>query len=506
VSVRWSVWVVALLTVLNISPASAVEERRVALIIGNDSYKSLKRLDNGANDARAMAAELKAAGFETVLKTNAGRKEMHAAIGEFGGKLASGSVGLFYYAGHGIQSADKNFLIPVDADLQSEDDLDADAIDAGKVMRAMEAARNRLNIVILDACRDNPLPKGGRSGSRGLAVIPAPTGTFVAYATGPGKKAEDGDRGGNGVYTGELIKALRQPGLKIEEVFKKAANGVMEKTGGKQVPWTQASLQGDFYFRPQAATPAPAPAPAPAGGADMDALFWSSVKDSTKAVEFEAYLTQFPNGTFAGLAKRRVEALKGTQVASMTPAALPKPQPAAEPRPEPVLDAMDREMVSGRKTSVRDAPEAKAKVVSALPEGGVVTVTGRVRGTNWYSVSRNGQSLGYSTLETLEEPAAYKARKEKQVAAAAAVVASPVALSASTGDGLGKVLDVIPEMKGMVFSLNRGQYVSLNETVTVSVGGQPRRYRIMSKDGARVTTVALDAVLPAIGSNVLNSD
>jgi formylglycine-generating enzyme required for sulfatase activity len=400
--------VVALLTVLNISPASAVEERRVALIIGNDSYKSLKRLDNGANDARAMAAELKAAGFETVLKTNAGRKEMHAAIGEFGGKLASGSVGLFYYAGHGIQSGERNFLVPVDADLQGEDDLDADAIDIGKVMKTMEAARNRLNIVILDACRDNPLPKGGRSGTRGLAVIPAPTGTFVAYATGPGKIAQDGDRGGNGVYTGELVKALRQPGLKIEEVFKKAANGVMEKTGGKQVPWTQASLQGDFYFRPQGTVAPPA---ATGGNADRDALFWSSIKDSRKAGDFEDYLTQFPNGTFAGLATRRIGELRGGQTASLSPGAVA--------RPEPLLDALDREMVAGRKANVREFPEPKAKQISTLAEGDTVQVTGRVKGENWYLVSRKGNPLGYVVTDTLEEVSAYKARKDKETQLAA---------------------------------------------------------------------------------------
>lgn len=494
------------------SPAGATPERRLALVIGNDSYKSLKRLDNGANDARAMERELKAVGFEVILKVNAGRKEMHTAINEFGGKLASGSVGLFYYAGHGIQSAEKNFLIPVDADLQSEDDLVADAIDVGRVMQTMEAARNKLNIVVLDACRDNPLPKGGRSGARGLAVVQAPTGALVAYATGPGKVAQDGDKGGNGVYTGELVKALREPGLKLEDVFKKAGNGVMEKTAGKQVPWTQISVLGDFYFRPPVVN---AVATQPNGGADKESLFWQTIQGSQNPTDFEDYLTQFAGGTFAGLAKRRLEALKGAQLASIAPTAPPKPEPVAlpkaapaavpphldpPPKPPPVIEAMSRDMVTSRKASLRDAPEAKARTVANLPEGEPVRVTGKVQGANWYAVTRKG-ATGFILPEMLEDAEAYKARKEKEVLAA-----RPAALSEPSHDGLGTVLDVIPEMRGMVFSLRKGQYVSLNETVHVTVQGQPRRFRIMSKDGNRVTTIALDSVLPPLGASVVSAD
>jgi uncharacterized protein YgiM (DUF1202 family) len=510
VAARWFSWL-GIALVLLACPAQANTERRVALIIGNDAYKGLKRLDNGVNDARAMERELKSIGFETLLKVNANRKEMHGAISEFGNKLAAGSVGLFYYAGHGIQSGDKNFLVPVDAVLESEDDLVVDAIDVGRVMHAMEAARNKLNIVVLDACRDNPLPKGGRSGSRGLAVVQAPTGTFVAYATGPGKIAQDGDRGGNGVYTGELVKALREPGLKIEDVFKRAGNGVMEKTGGKQVPWTQASVQGDFYFRPPVAgvmTPSTGGA-----GVDKETVFWQSIQNSKQASDYEAYLITFPNGTFVGLAKRRIDGLKGTQVASASPAAVPRPDPPARaepavlpttppvpPKPQPVIESMSRDMVAGRKATLRDAPDATSKAVATLAEGDAVKVTGKVQGSNWYAVDRKG-STAFVVLDNLEDSAAYKARKGRET-----VAAQPAALSVPSSDGLGTVLEVIPEMRGMVFNLRKGQFVSLNDTVLVTASGSQRRFRIMSKDGTRVTTVALDGVLPSVGANVLSSD
>src|SRR5579871_4877680 len=281
-------WKLGILLVAALSfahPSWAQSEKRVALIIGNDSYSGLKPLDNAVNDARAMDRMLKSLGWETILKTNASRHELNNAIDGFGGKLSSGAVGLFYYAGHGVESHGQNYLIPVDAVLESEADLRTDALGVDVVMTAMRAANNPMNIVILDACRDNPLK--ARSGSRGLAVVQAPSGSssmFVAYAAAPGEKAEDGDKGGNGVFTGELVKALAEPGLKIEDVFKHAVAGVKARTGGRQVPWTQASLSGDFYFRPQAAVasvaaPAVAVAPAPNGG-DKESLFWQSIKES----------------------------------------------------------------------------------------------------------------------------------------------------------------------------------------------------------------------------------
>ncbi|MBM3566973.1 MAG: hypothetical protein FJX42_12775, partial [Alphaproteobacteria bacterium] len=192
------------------------------------------------------------------------------AIAEFARRIgAPGTVGLVFYSGHGIQAEGRNWLVPVDAALDSEDDLAAEAVDVQRILAAMDETRNPLNIVILDACRDNPLPRKSRSAARGLAVVSvAPRGSVIAYSASPNQKADDGAPGGNGVYTAELLRALDEPGLKLEEVFKRANAGVQRATSGRQVPWFTASIQGDFYFRPGAAMPAAVTAPlAPAPAA-----------------------------------------------------------------------------------------------------------------------------------------------------------------------------------------------------------------------------------------------
>ena len=326
-------WWIFLLLMLSGSLPGATEgaERRVALIIGNDAYVKINALHNAGNDARRMEQALRAAGFETTLRVDAKRRTLYQVIDAFAAQIAGSpdTVGLFYYAGHGIQANGNNYLIPVDADIESEADLEAEAVDAGKVLRAMAEAHNRLNIVILDACRNNPLPKG-RSLSRGLARMDAPSGTFIAYAAGPGQTAEDGSAGGNGVFTGELVKAIVLPGLPIEQVFKKAAAGVRSQTGDRQVPWTEASLQGDFFFHPAgtstviAAAPAAAPAPPAAVATDAGAFelaFWNSVKDAKSPAEIKTYLDRYPKGAFAGIARVRYDELQATAANAAKPRA-----------------------------------------------------------------------------------------------------------------------------------------------------------------------------------------
>lgn len=186
-------------------------EKRIALVIGNAAYAN-SPLKNPVNDAQAMAKAFRDLGFEVLLRENAGEKDMKRAVEEFGDRLRGGGVGVFFFAGHGIQVAGRNYLIPVDANIRNERDIDIDAIDVNRVLSRMEDARNRLNIVILDACRDNPFGRSFRSSARGLASIDAPSGTLIAYATAPGKLARDGS-GANGLYTGELVKAIKQSGL-----------------------------------------------------------------------------------------------------------------------------------------------------------------------------------------------------------------------------------------------------------------------------------------------------
>ena len=174
---------------------------------------------------------------------------MKRAIDKFGRTIRDGGVGLFYFSGHGMQVDGRNYLIPVDAEVDAEADVEYEAVEAGRVLAKMETAQNEMNIVILDACRNNPFARSFRNTSNGLATLNAPTGTFIAYATSPGSVASDG-KGDNGLYTGELIKHMKTKGLKVEEVFKRVRNDVKIKSNNKQVPWDVSSLTGDFYFIP----------------------------------------------------------------------------------------------------------------------------------------------------------------------------------------------------------------------------------------------------------------
>jgi len=228
--------------------AEMVSERRVALVIGNGAYTS-SPLKNPTSDAKAMASSLRALGFEVMHHEDIDQKEMQRAIRDFGEKLETGGVGLFYYAGHGMQVDGRNYLIPVrsDALIQKESDVELESVDLGRVLGTMKGAKNRLNIVILDACRNNPFARSFRSGSRGLAEVQAPVGTFIAYATAAGSVAADGE-GANGAYTEALLRHIQTPGEQLEMVFKAVRTDVYQASGGAQVPWDNNSILGEFYF------------------------------------------------------------------------------------------------------------------------------------------------------------------------------------------------------------------------------------------------------------------
>jgi Caspase domain/Bacterial Ig domain len=224
----------------------AGSEKRVALVIGNSQYKEAP-LRNPTNDARGMAAILRELGFEVTLGEDLSKREMGEAIRAFGQQLRGGNVGLFYFAGHGVQVNGINYLIPIGAQIEKELDVEFEAVHVDRVLAEMEAAENKMNIVILDACRGNPLARSSRSGTRGLAPVLAPSGTLIAYATAPGSVAADGD-GRNGLYTEVLLQQIRLPDLKIEDVFKGVRRAVKAKSRGRQVPWETSALEGDFYF------------------------------------------------------------------------------------------------------------------------------------------------------------------------------------------------------------------------------------------------------------------
>ncbi len=220
--------------------------RRVALVIGNGAYPGAP-LRNPVNDARDVAAQLRALGFEVILRENASLRQMEEAVDQLWTRLKGGGAGLFFFAGHGLQVGGRNYLVPVDARLQAEQDVKYRCMDAGLVLGRMENAGNGLNIVILDACRNNPYARSWRSAAEGLAKMDAPKGSIIAYATAPDSVAADGS-GRNGIYTGELLRHLRTPGLGIEEMFKRVRVGVLRETGDRQVPWESSSLTGWFSF------------------------------------------------------------------------------------------------------------------------------------------------------------------------------------------------------------------------------------------------------------------
>lgn len=232
---------------------------RHALVIGNATYPAAP-LRNPVNDARDMARALRETGFRVTLLEDATQRAMKQAIQEFGQRLPNGSVGLFYFAGHGIQGRNRNWLLPVDAELVREADLELWGVDAEAVLAQLEGAGDGLTLMILDACRNNPLARAFRSAARGLAAIHAHPGSLIAYATAPGELAADGD-GVNGVYTQELLKNIRAPGIPVEDVFKRTRVGVQALTGGRQVPWESSSLTGYFFFVPLSVAPAVDPDP-----------------------------------------------------------------------------------------------------------------------------------------------------------------------------------------------------------------------------------------------------
>lgn len=291
----------------------AQSERRIALIIGNGTYTNAPSLKNPPNDARDMAATLRTLGFDVTSAINANQRDMKRLIREFGQKLKAGGAGLFYYAGHGVQSKGHNYLIPVDADIQSEAEVEDTGVDVGLVLNFMDDAQNGLNIVILDACRNNPFVGSFRSSAGGLAQIDAPTGTLIAYATAPGRVASDGT-GQNGIYTAELLKQMQVPGLGATEMFMRVRAEVIKQTVRKQVPWEASSLVGAFYFSPPAkaivGSPPNAVNETKGDRAAVELQHWELIRNSTNQQDYRDYLTGYPNGVYAGIAKTKLRQIE----------------------------------------------------------------------------------------------------------------------------------------------------------------------------------------------------
>jgi hypothetical protein len=302
------------------------KELRVALVIGNATYET-SPLANPVNDADDMAEKLRGLGFEVIKHNNIGMREIGSVLSEFRSKLKAGAVALVFYAGHGIQIKGENYFPAVDAKIETEEDVPNQSIAIRQIMDILDDSKTSLNLVFLDACRNNPYSRSFRSAANGLARVSAPTGTLISYATRPGSVAADGE-GRNGLYTSKLLNQMGSR-EQIELSLKNVVSEVKAASLGKQEPWMEGSIEGEFCFAGCAESSAPATTPAAEiDPATIELSFWDSIKNSDNPEDFRAYLTKYPNGQFESLAHNRLE--------RFTQAPAPRTQPpvkSAEPSP-----------------------------------------------------------------------------------------------------------------------------------------------------------------------------
>ncbi len=305
------------LPVVSLQAASS----KVALVIGNSAYAHAP-LTNPINDAHDMAAKLRGLGFDVVERDNIKMSQIGGTLREFRSKLSPGAVALVFYAGHGVQIKGENYFPSVDAEISSEEDVPNQSISIKQIMDVLDESKTQLNLVFLDACRNNPFSRSFRSAEEGLARVTAPSGTLISYATRPGSVAADGS-GRNGLYTSKLLKQL-DSNQQIEQSLKMVVSEVKAASLGKQEPWMEGSIEGNFCFvvcgMDIPAVPPQQPISAGLDSAAVELSFWDSIKSSTDPADFQAYLEQYPKGRFAALARNRLK----------------QPAPVAVAKPEPI--------------------------------------------------------------------------------------------------------------------------------------------------------------------------
>jgi hypothetical protein len=315
------------LSIIGILASSNVAkaDRRVAFVVGNGAYKNVTPLPNPPIDARAMAGVLRNVGFEVVEGTDLTRGKMTEKLLDFGKKAEGADIALFFYAGHGIAVDGTNYLLPVDADIKSEMDVKLGSAINIDVTLDQTMSDAKVKLVFLDACRDNPFAARLRSLKTtrsvnvqpGLAEMKSGEGTLIAFATGPGQTALDGQEGTNSPFTRALVANITKPGVEIQEAMTKVRAQVNEETDKGQLPWGHTNLIGSVYLNPVAAAKPGGPAEAPntpavtrSSAPEVELEFWRSIKDSNKPEELNAYLTSYPNGQFKSLAQARIASLQ----------------------------------------------------------------------------------------------------------------------------------------------------------------------------------------------------
>ena len=411
-------------------PAVAAEDgTRLALVIGNGSYGAVSALDNPVNDARLISKTLEGLGFTVTVAVDIGQIEMKRAIAQFGRDLrAAGSeaTGLFYYAGHGVQSFGNNYLLPVDVTLSDAADLDLMAIEAQSVLRQMASARNRTNLVILDACRNNPFENVPELNESGLAEMKAPTGTFLAYATAPGSVALDG-QGSNSPFTRALVEQIAVPGQPIEQAFKEVRRAVLDQSGGVQTPWDTSSLVSDFVF-------AKAPEEPVLTAAQTEELqLWRSVRASRDPVQLMLFLRGYPDGEFAQEARALLAEVMAEELAV---------EPTEPARPPAGPEVAETEMFKAAQSDGTLA--AYDTYLQSYPTGTYAEIVRTEIAALKAGQSTDPVGEGVATVATAPSPEPSPQPREKE--AGPVTFASPLVseLSEISGRSLAQIIEQAP--------------------------------------------------------------
>ena len=321
---------------------------RVALVIGNSNYAQ-SPLDNPANDAKAVAQALRDAGFEVELLIDQKRAAMRSSIERFGAKLtAKKQPSVFYYAGHAMQLDWRNYLLPTDINIRSAQDVNSQAVDLNDLLQQLTKASSvtggSSNVVILDACRDNPFGKTANA-AKGLSQIDAPTGTLLAYATAPGNVAQDAGAGSNGLYTENLLKEMKVEGAKIEDVLKRVRLSVRLQSKGQQVPWESTSLEEDFYFKPPRTSIKLSREEAEIQF-NQELSAWTAARAGQNVTALEEFMRKYPSGKFSELAQYRLDELMIAQKKELATTLDVKAAALARDKAEAALKALgEREQI-----------------------------------------------------------------------------------------------------------------------------------------------------------------
>jgi peroxiredoxin len=351
----------------------------MALVIGNNAYPSMP-LRNALNDARAMRSALTEDGFLVDHEEDTPLRVLARRVDEFAAKLRPGDTALFYYSGHGIQVDGKNYLVPTDFSAASESDVEYAAYPASRVQKKMEEKGSRLNILVLDACRDNPF-RFGRSAAGGLAAMREGVGTLIAFAAAEGQKASDNPGQANGLFTMHLLEALRTPGLPLRDLFFQVQENVYIASQKRQFPYVYAGVVGNFYFRPD---PRSSPPGAPVVGESSQDLrlraeltHWESIKDSRETIVFEDYVRRYPQGQFAELAQSKLRGLRAAAILPPSPSVTQGEPPLVDPRYKPGYVPVRNPASAGPDLPAQAPPKTHLNVGDMAPDFDLPSTQGK---------------------------------------------------------------------------------------------------------------------------------